>query len=194
MAVTGAARVVGVGSGAAGAAVDVGAMALALEAAGVPVSSRTLVDPDEAGLEQALAPGAPLTVIVAGADGSEGDLLRRVVARVTGTRLVLNDRALALLESRHHRIDRPLPRAAERQALLPQGAVVWETASGAAGVGGGERSGDLRRPPAWRRRASDDRPGPRAVRAAAVGRTRDDPRPRAAHGRSHRRGDRGTAW
>lgn len=127
---TGAARVVGVGSGVAGALPDIGALALTLEGAGVPVASRILVEPDEAGIEQALTPGAPLTVIVAGAAGSEGDLLRRVVARVAGARLVLNDRALALLEARHQRIDRPLSRAAERQALLPQGAVVWDTASG----------------------------------------------------------------
>jgi nicotinamide-nucleotide amidase len=130
MAVTGAARVVGVGSGAPRVAEDVDALALILETAGVLVASRTVVEPDEAAIEQALPPGAPLTVIVAGADGSEGDLVRRVIARVTGARLVLNDRAFALLEARHHRIDRPLPRAAERQALLPQGAAVWETGSG----------------------------------------------------------------
>jgi nicotinamide-nucleotide amidase len=130
MAVTGAARVVGVGSGAPRVAEDVDALALSLESAGVPVASRTVADSDEAAIEQALPPGAPLTVIVAGADGSEGDLVRRVIARVTGARLVLNDRALALLEARHHRIDRPLPRAAERQALLPQGAAVWDTVSG----------------------------------------------------------------
>jgi molybdopterin-biosynthesis enzyme MoeA-like protein len=127
MAMTGGARVVAVGGGAASAAVDGGVrqLVLALEGAGVPVSSCTLVEPDEAGCEQALAPGAPLTIVLAGPDGSEGDLVRRVVARVGGARLVLNDRALAVLEARHRRVDRPLPRAAERQALLPQGAVVW---------------------------------------------------------------------
>jgi competence/damage-inducible protein CinA-like protein len=132
MAVTGGARVVVVGGGPLGAELDadVRVLVLALEGAGVPVASRTLVEPDEAGCEQALAPGQPLTVIVAGAGGSEGDLIRRVVARVAGARLVLNDRALALLEARYRRVDRPLPRAAERQALLPQGATVWETADG----------------------------------------------------------------
>jgi nicotinamide-nucleotide amidase len=33
---------------------------------------------------------------------------------------------LAVLQERHHRVDRPVPRSAERLALLPQGAVVWE--------------------------------------------------------------------
>jgi nicotinamide-nucleotide amidase len=130
VAVTGGARVIAVGPGVAGAGVEdeARALALALEAAGIPVASRTFVDADEAAVERALAAGAPLTAIVAGARGSEGDLVRRAVARVTGTRLVLNDRALALLTARHRRVDRPLTRAAERQALLPQGAVVWETA------------------------------------------------------------------
>lgn len=127
---TGDARAVVVHSGEPGSAADVEVLALTLESAGLPVGSRTLVDCDEASLERALAPGAPLTVIVAGADGSEGDLVRRVVARVTATRLVLDDRAFSILEARHQRIDRPLPRAAERRALLPQGAVVWDTAEG----------------------------------------------------------------
>jgi nicotinamide-nucleotide amidase len=131
MAVTGAARVVLVaGSGASSAAADVDAVAVAIEAGGLPVASRAVVDGDEADLERALAPGAPLTVIVAGGEGSEGDLVRRVVARVTGARLVLDERALSILTLRHQRIERPLPRSAERQALLPQGAVVWDPGSG----------------------------------------------------------------
>jgi len=130
MAVTGDARVVVVHSGEAGPTPDVDELAATLESAGLPVGSRTLVECDDASLERALAPGAPLTVIVAGAGGTEGDLIRRVVARVTATRLVLDDQAFSILESRHRRIDRPLPRAAERQALLPQGSVVWETAEG----------------------------------------------------------------
>lgn len=127
---TDGARVVVVAPAVARAAVEaeVRALTLTLESAGVPVISQTLVELDEGSVEAALAPGSPLTVIVAGGGGSEGDLVRRAVARATGARLVLNDRALALLTARYLRIDRPLPRAAERQALLPQGAVVWETA------------------------------------------------------------------
>jgi nicotinamide-nucleotide amidase len=132
VALSGAARVVVVvAPGAPGAPADVDALALTLEGAGFPVACRTLVECDEADLERALVPGAPLTVVVAGADGSEGDLVRRVVARATATRLVLHDRVLSILTVRHQRIDRPLPRAAERQALLPQGAVVWDTDGGA---------------------------------------------------------------
>src|SRR5262249_33184532 len=70
---------------------------------------------------------------VGGAGGSGGDSVRRVLARATGTRLVLNERVLAALEERYRRVDRPLPRRAERLALLPQGATVWVGADGESG-------------------------------------------------------------
>jgi nicotinamide-nucleotide amidase len=104
---------------------EAAAVAATLTAGGVGLESRTLVDDDEAALERALTPATTLTVILAGPGGSTGDVVRRVLARATGTRLVLNDRMLAALEEQHRRRDRPLPRRDERLALLPQGAVVW---------------------------------------------------------------------
>lgn len=109
------------------------ALALALEARGLSVESRTWVAADEAACDLALAPGAVVTVVVASGAGDEGDVVRRSVARAAGLRLVLNDQVLALLEARHHRLDRPVPRASERQALLPQGAAVWDAGDGEAG-------------------------------------------------------------
>lgn len=105
----------------------------ALAAAGVAVVSRVFVEDDEGALERALGPDEALTVVLAGAGGSAGDIVRRVLARVTGARLVLNERVLAALQERYRRLDRPLPRRAERLALLPQGATVWVTADGEAG-------------------------------------------------------------
>lgn len=96
----------------------------ALAAAGVPVTTRVFVDEDEAALESALAAPGGVTIVVAGPGGSAGDVVRRVLARVTGTRLALNDRMLAALEDAYRRIDRPLPRRADRLALLPQGAAL----------------------------------------------------------------------
>ena len=104
---------------------DAVAVATVLAAGGIGVESRTLVDEDEAALERALTPATTLTVILAGPGGSTGDVVRRVLARATGTRLALNDRMLAALEAQHRRRDRPLPRRDERLALLPQGAQVW---------------------------------------------------------------------
>src|SRR6267142_2217504 len=81
------------------------------------------------------SPGAEeaLTVVLAGGGGSAGDIVRRVLARVTGARLVLNERLLTTLQERYRRLNRPLPRRAERLALLPQGATVWVTADAEAG-------------------------------------------------------------
>ncbi|HXU90851.1 MAG TPA: nicotinamide-nucleotide amidohydrolase family protein [Methylomirabilota bacterium] len=120
-------RLIAVGAGAGG---DGTAPAHAtLVAAGVPVAGRLLVDDDEAALEQAVA-GDGVAVVVAGPGGSAGDVVRRVIARVTGTRLVLQERMLAALQEAYRRRDRPLPRRAERLALLPQGASVWTVGEG----------------------------------------------------------------
>jgi PncC family amidohydrolase len=112
---------------------DGAAVATALGAAGVAVVSRVFVEDDEGALEQALGSGEVLTVVLAGAGGSAGDIVRRVIARVTGARLVLHERLLTTLQERYRRLDRPLPRRAERLALLPQGATVWVTADAEAG-------------------------------------------------------------
>src|SRR5213594_885865 len=114
-------------------ATDGTAVAAALGAAGVAVVSRVFVEDDEGALERALSADEVLTVVLAGGGGSAGDIVRRVLARVTGARLVLNDRLLTTLQERYRRLDRPLPRLAERLALLPQGATVWVTADAEAG-------------------------------------------------------------
>jgi nicotinamide-nucleotide amidase len=113
--------------------VDGAAVAVALGAAGVAVVSRVFVEDDEGALEQALGSDDVLTVVLAGGGGSGGDIVRRVIARVTGARLVLNERLLTTLQERYRRLDRPLPRRAERLALLPQGATVWVTADAETG-------------------------------------------------------------
>ena len=111
---------------------DGAAVASALASAGVTVVSRAFVEDDESALERALGPGDALTVVLAGGGGSAGDIVRRVLARVIGTRLVLNDRMLGALEEWYRRHDRPLPRRAERLGLLPQGATAWVTTDGEA--------------------------------------------------------------
>ena len=131
---TAAAHVVTVGAlpGAALADPEGAVVAAALMEAGVPVASRVVLDEDEAALERALTPDDGLTVVIAGG-GSAGDVARRVVARAVGARLVLNERFLAALEERYRRLDRPLPRRAERLALVPQGASTWPVDDGEPG-------------------------------------------------------------
>ncbi len=112
---------------------EAAAVVAALTEAGVSVLSRIAIDDDEGALERALAPDDGLTVVLAGSGGSAGDIVRRVLARAAGARLVLSERFLAALEARYRRLDRPVPRRAERLALLPQGAVVWATDDGEPG-------------------------------------------------------------
>jgi nicotinamide-nucleotide amidase len=101
-------------------------VARALSADGVLVISRQVVDPSEAALEAALR-GAletrgSLTVVLAKPGGSEGELVPRVVGRLTGARLVLNDRRLALIEASFSQRGLAMPRRLDRLALLPRGA------------------------------------------------------------------------
>ena len=124
MAVSGAVRVVSVGASVAGGGhPDAAAITSALAAAGLPAGAHVVIDDDESALEQALNVDG-VVAVVADVGGSAGDSVRRVLARITGARLVLNERMRALLEARYARLDRPVPRAAERLALLPRGAVV----------------------------------------------------------------------
>ncbi len=111
-------------------------VAAALSAEGIPIASRQIVDEEESSLEAALRWGVEahgLTVILSPAGGSSGEVVRRVVARVTGTRLVLNERLLSALESAHASRGQVMPRRLDRLALLPQGATLWSMEDGQAG-------------------------------------------------------------
>ncbi len=110
-----------------------GRVAVALIAAGLPVASRQAVDEDEAAVEAALRHALDayaLVVVLAGAGGAAGEIVRRALARLSGTRLVLNERLLTAIQAAFQKRDRPMPRRAERLALLPQGATPWIVPSG----------------------------------------------------------------
>ena len=124
MALSPAVRIVSVGASVAGGGhADAAAIAAALAASGLPVGAHVVVDDDESALEDALRFDG-VTAIVAGIGGSAGDSVRRVLTRITGGRLLLSERMRTLLEAHYARLDRPVPRSAERLALLPQGALV----------------------------------------------------------------------
>jgi nicotinamide-nucleotide amidase len=109
---------------------------MGLLAEGLPVASRQFVDQDEPALEAALRHALeayPLVVVLAGAGGAAGEIVRRTLARVTGARLVLNERVLHALEDAFRQRDRAMPRRAERLALLPQGAMLWPVPAGEPG-------------------------------------------------------------
>jgi nicotinamide-nucleotide amidase len=111
-------------------------VAAALLAEGLPVAGRQLVDEDEAALEAALRHVTEeygLVIVLAGAGGAVGEIVRRTIARVTGTRLVLNERVLREIEAVFRRRERPMPRRAERLALVPQGAALLSVPAGEPG-------------------------------------------------------------
>jgi len=109
-------------------------IARALGALGVLVVSRQVVDASEAALESALRgvlDARGLVVVLAKPGGSEGELVPRVVGRLTGGRLVLNERRLASIEASFTRRGKAMPRRLDRLALLPRGAeLLGEEAQG----------------------------------------------------------------
>jgi nicotinamide-nucleotide amidase len=124
--VSAAVRIVSVGAAVDGGGhADAATIAAALASAGLNAGAHVAIDDDDDALEAALRLEG-VTAIVAGVGGSSGDSVRRVLARITGARLLLNERMRVLLEAHYARIDRPVPRSAERLALLPRGAAVAE--------------------------------------------------------------------
>ncbi len=110
------------------------AVAQALSASGIVVASRQVVDESEAALISALRGALEregLVVVLAQPGGSSGELVPRAVSRLTGRRLVLNERRLRLLESTFNRRGQALPHRLERLALLPQGAELLPAAPNA---------------------------------------------------------------
>ncbi len=100
-------------------------VARTLGAKGLTVASRQVVEESEAAFVPALRGTLEregLVVILAQPGGSSGELVPRAVSRLTGRRLVLNDRRLRLLEAAYNRRGQALPRRLDRLALLPQGA------------------------------------------------------------------------
>ncbi len=125
--------IVTVGAAQLGAADDPAGLlvARALLAEGVPVASRQVVDEDETAVEGALrgaVEAASLVVVLAQPGGSSGEVVRRALSRLSGARLVLNDKLLAGLEEDFSRRGQAMPRRLDRLALLPQGALLWPAA------------------------------------------------------------------
>ena len=106
-------------------------VARALAAEGALVVSRQVVDESLAALEPALRvalDAGGLTVVLCQPGGSAGELVPRVVARLAGARLVLNEKRLALLESAFTRRGQAMPRRLDRLGLLPKGALLLPSA------------------------------------------------------------------
>jgi nicotinamide-nucleotide amidase len=106
-----------------------------LNAAGIPVTMKTIVGDDENYLEHAVR-GAmertPILITIGGLGPTEDDLTRKVVARVMQRQLVLNDDILARLHRRYKARGIEMPPNNARQALVPTGAEILENRNGTA--------------------------------------------------------------
>ncbi len=96
-----------------------------LERIGLPVRVLTRVGDDDQALESVFHSAVRRSDLVIAAGGlgpTEDDLTRRVVARVLGRNLVLNDKVLEHIRNRFAAQRLTMPPSCEREALLPMGA------------------------------------------------------------------------
>ncbi|MBI1893775.1 MAG: CinA family nicotinamide mononucleotide deamidase-related protein [Candidatus Rokubacteria bacterium] len=106
-------------------------------ARGLPIAGRQIIGEDEGEVEAALRLGlerGQLVIVLSGSGGSAGEPVRRALSRVLGLRLILNEKILQALQTHYARQERAMPRRAERLALVPQGAILLETAEGEPGL------------------------------------------------------------
>ncbi|MGH7394823.1 MAG: competence/damage-inducible protein A [Candidatus Methylomirabilales bacterium] len=106
-----------------------------LAEAGIDVYFKTTVGDNPARIEAAVrqALGRAQVVLCTGGLGpTEDDLTRDVVAKVTGRPLRLNPAVLAQIQARFARRGIPMARNNERQAQVPEGALVLENPRGTA--------------------------------------------------------------
>ena len=106
-------------------------------ARGLPIAGRQIIGEDEGEVEAALRLGlerGQLVIVLSGSGGSAGEPVRRALSRVLGLRLILNEKILQALQTHYARQERAMPRRAERLALVPQGAILLETADGEPGL------------------------------------------------------------
>ena len=75
---------------------------------------------------------AELVVSIGGLGPTEDDLTREALAELLGRRLILNEAILLGIQARFRRLGRQMPEINQRQAMVPEGAIVLENSQGTA--------------------------------------------------------------
>ena len=75
---------------------------------------------------------AELVVSIGGLGPTEDDLTREALAELLGRRLILNEAILLGIQARFRRLGRQMPEINQRQAMVPEGAIVLENTQGTA--------------------------------------------------------------
>ena len=75
---------------------------------------------------------AELVISIGGLGPTEDDLTREALAELLGRRLILNEAILLGIQARFRRFGRQMPEINQRQAMVPEGAIVLENTQGTA--------------------------------------------------------------
>jgi nicotinamide-nucleotide amidase len=107
----------------------------ALVPLGIEVRYKTVVGDRESDIEEAIRRAlnrASLIITTGGLGQTEDDITKKVISKVTRRRLVLREEILEKISKRYGGLKRPMPKQAERQALIPSQAAVLENPVGIA--------------------------------------------------------------
>jgi nicotinamide-nucleotide amidase len=120
-----------------GGSVDTNSVFLAEELMllGLDTAFKTVVGDDEKNMEEALKRAltrVDAVIITGGLGPTEDDITRKVVAKITKKRLILNEDALKAIRARLTGRPRDIVMANERQALIPAGARLLQNPAGIA--------------------------------------------------------------
>lgn len=110
-------------------------MAQRLAELGIPVYRQAVVGDNPARLREALAEAYSRTdtVFLSGGLGPTGDdLTKETVAEFFGLSMYLDERSLARIRKYFDDIHRPMPESNKKQALIPEGAVIFDNDWGTA--------------------------------------------------------------
>jgi nicotinamide-nucleotide amidase len=102
---------------------------------GIAVRFTTTVGDDEQTLAETLERAitrSAIVITIGGLGATEDDLTKKVLAKVTRRRLILNDELLGRIRARYRQRGAPIPAAVDRQALVLSRAQLIENALGTA--------------------------------------------------------------
>jgi nicotinamide-nucleotide amidase len=107
----------------------------ALVPLGIEVRYKTVVGDRESDIEEAIRRAlerVSIIITTGGLGQTEDDITKKVISKVTRRRLVLREEILDKIAKRYGGLKRPMPKQAERQALIPSQATVLENSVGIA--------------------------------------------------------------
>jgi nicotinamide-nucleotide amidase len=106
-----------------------------LNGVGIEVKLKTVVGDDDARLEEAIKDAlrrSRVVITTGGLGPTEDDITRKIAARATGRRLLLDERVLAGIREKFARWGRQMPEINSRQAMVIDGAEVLDNPNGSA--------------------------------------------------------------